>query len=270
MLLAGLAVAAGVVVWVVAARSISVLIDRISVARVTGTEVPRLRFDNGTIEVVGARLDTLTTETLPSGLNVVVQPGGRTILTYQGKTFPCGPGQYSPTPNGVPDIGFSPDAGDTVSLLTEMSHLSWPTPLEMNFMTGSGPSWKRHSYRRLTWEKRSGAGLEIVWRVEQGWFKEGGWRPQSMADVTAGLLRVSIKEAADLNAAAVEYLTRTKNWDRSVYRLESRGPAVDGSGEIIAAIHRDDDRPGSPGAGSSVQLLLDYGSRQVTREIAFQ
>ena len=261
---------AGVVVWLVAARSFSVLIDRIDLARITETPVPRLRFENGTIEVADARLDTLTTETMPSGLNVVVQPGGRTILTYGGKTFPCGPGQWAPTPNGLPDIGFSPDAGDTVSLLTERSHLSWPTPLEMNFMTGSAPSWKRHSYSRLTWEKRSRARLEMVWRVEQAWFKDGGWRPQSMAYVTAGLLRVSITEAVDLNAAAVEYLARTKHWDRSVYRLESRGPSVDGSGEIIAAVHRDDDRPASPGSGSSVQLFLDYGSRQVTREIAFQ
>jgi hypothetical protein len=89
--------------------------------------------------------------------------------------------------------------------------------------------------------------------------------------VSAGLLRVSIVEAMDLEAATTEYLARVHHWDRSEYRLESKGPSNDGQGEIIAAIHRDDEREGaSPGSGKSLQLVLDYQSLKVLRESAFQ
>jgi hypothetical protein len=268
-LIVGLVAATGVIVWLFAARSLSVLIDRVHTIRIAAVPVNQLRFDNGTIEVAGVRLDTLTRETMPSGLRAALGTNGRVSLVYGGMSFPCGPGR-SLSPSWLPDLVFSPDPGDSVTFTRERSHLSWPTPLEMNFMTGSAPSWKRHQYCRLTWTKRSRARLEILWQIEQGYFNNDGWRPQKIEYVSAGLLRAGITEASDLQDAAVDYLTRTRHWDRSAYRLESRGPAADSSGEIIAAIHRDDESKAHPGSGLSLQLLLDYDSRRVTREIAFQ
>ena len=259
-LFAGLAVAAGALLWLFTARSLGLLIDRVNVSRLSETPVHELAFSKGTFEVAGAKLYTLTPDTLPSGLTVRAQHS-RAVIEYQGQTFPCGPSQ---------GLKLSPDAGDTVTLFTERSHLSWPVPFEMNFMTGVVPTWKRHCYTRLHWLKRSGARMEIVWRVEQGLFNEGGWRPPTMDIITSGLLRVTIKPAAGLQASAIEYLARTRHWERSTYRLESQGPSADGRTEIIAAIHRADEHAASPGAGQSVTLHLDYASRKVVREVAFQ
>ena len=259
-LFAGLAVAAGALLWLFTARSLGLLIDRVHVSRLSETPVHELAFSRGTFEVAGVSLNSLTTETLPSGLTMTAQLG-RAVIEYQGQTFPCGPSR---------GLNFTPDAGDAVTLITERSHLSWPVPFEMNFMTGVVPTWKRHCYTRLHWLKRSGARLEIVWRIEQGLFHEGGWRPPTMEYITAGLLRVEIKQAADLQASAIKYLARTRHWERSVYRLESQGPSADGRTEIIAAIHHADEHAARPGAGQSVTLLLDYQTRKVTREMTFQ
>ncbi len=257
---AGLAVAAGAIVWLFAARSIGLLIDQLHVKRLSETAVHELAYDGNTLAVAGFKLYTLTIKTLPSGLTITSRRG-RAAFGYQGQTFPCGPAHGTEV---------TPDQGDIVTLISERSHVSWPVPFEMNFMTGVAPTWKRHAYTRLTWRKRSGARLEIVWRIEQGLFHEGGWRPPTMEITTAGLLRVGITEATDLQASAVEYLERTRHWQRSAYALDSQGPSSDGNAERIAVIHRDDDLATSPGAGQSLILLLDYGSRKVTREVAFQ
>jgi hypothetical protein len=258
------------VVWLVAFRSLSLLIDRVSTLAVKVEPVRRLSYENGVFEVAGLRLYTLTTETLPSGLGVTIGPSGRAVLEYDGRSFPCGPGSSSATPSGFPHLTFDPDPRDTVTITFERSRMSWPTPLEMNFMTGSAPSWKRHLYWRLNWTKRSGAQAEILWRFEQGYFRTDGWRPAAVDIVPAGLLHANITEATDLHEAATKYLTSVKHWERSTYRLEDHGPAEDGSGEIVAAIHREDESTSQPGSGLSVQLLLDYRSRRVTRELAFQ
>lgn len=231
---------AAMMVWLVGARSLGLLIDRLHTARITAEPVHQIRYDSGTIEIAGVRLDTLTTATLPSGLTAVAGAAGRVSFTYHGLTFPCGPGRSVPGLSGLPDIAFSPDPGDSAIFTREQSHLSWPTPLQLNFMTGSAPSWKRHQYCRLRWTKRSGASLEILWRIEQGFFQEDGWRPSKIEFVSAGLLRATITEAAD------------------------------GSGELIAAIHRKDETNPLPGTDVSVNLVLDYQSRRVTRAIAFQ
>src|SRR2546423_226363 len=76
--------AVGVVVWLLAARSVSLLLDRVHTIRIAGGLVEQVRLDGGVIEVGGMRLDTLTTETMPSGLSFVLDNGGRVALTYQG------------------------------------------------------------------------------------------------------------------------------------------------------------------------------------------
>lgn len=266
-LLLGSLVATGVIVWLLAARNLANLVDRFYTLRLRSTPVHTLRYDNGTIEVGGVRLDTLTTRTLPSGLTAQLA-AGRVALAHHGATFPCGPGAFAP--GSLSDFTFSPDRGDTVTFSAEQSHLSWPTPFAMNFVTGSAPSRKRHLYCRLTWTKRSRARLEILWRFEQGFFQPDGWRPAKIDYGSAGLLFADIAAASDLDQAAVAYLDRTHHWNRADYRLESRGPAVDGSGELIAALHNDDAAGLRPGGGRSVQLLLGYETRQVIRELAFQ
>lgn len=261
---------ATLLLWLFGTRPLSLLVDRLLPHRVSAAPVREMRFEDGVLAVAGVRLDMLTTGTLPSGLLAALSDSGRVVLRDQAAAFPCGPGRAVPSPPGPDSILFQADAGDTVTFTQERSRLSWPTPLEMNFMTGYSPSWRRHLYARLLWTKRNGARLEILWRFPQAFYPRDGWRPERLEFGSAGVLRVTLQEAPGLRAAAARYLSSKRQWSDSEYRLEDRGPAADGSGEIFAAIHRDDESAARPGAGRSVGLVLDYGSRQVVREIAFQ
>jgi hypothetical protein len=136
-------------------------------------------------------------------------------------------------------------------------------------MTGSAPLWKRHVYCRLVWTKRSRARLEMLWRFEQGYFSDGGWRPAKIESGSAGLLRTSIIPSG-LEDAAARYLSGARHWDRSEYYLEARGPSADGREEVILALRHDDEKIAHPGAGRSVELRLGYESRKVLREIGGQ
>lgn len=69
-------------------------------------------------------------------------------------------------------------------------------------------------------------------------------------------------------AAADDYLARTKGWRKADYRLEPRPPA--GGREVIAVIHADDLTRPVPGRGKSVQLLIDRTTQQVVRELVYQ
>src|SRR5262249_30157788 len=56
----------------------------------------------------------------------------------------------------------------------------------MNLVTGVSPSWRRNAYCRLPWTKRSGAKLEMLWRLTQGYYRDGGWSPQEIDFITVG------------------------------------------------------------------------------------
>ena len=59
-------------------------------------------------------------------------------------------------------------------------------------MTGVVPHWKRNVYCRLRWTKRSGTELEMLWCLEQGYYRDGGWRPTNIEVIANGLVRISI------------------------------------------------------------------------------
>ena len=260
-LFAALAVCCGLALWFLAARTLSLWLDRLHTRQLHSEPVKEIHWNRGDFNLNGVHLDTFTLDTLPSGLTVVGGPGARVSLQYAGKTFPCGP--------AAADFTFTPDPGDIVTFSSEISHLSWPTTFEMNFMTGSAPTWRRHQYRRLIWTKRSQASLEILWRINQGFFTEGGWRPpEPIVFVTAGLVSVTIHEAVDLSAAVVDYIQQNRHWSAADYRLENRSPSADGAGELVSVIHRGDGE--SPGTGVSFQLLVGYETWKIVSEIGFQ
>ena len=87
----------------------------------------------------------------------------------------------------------APDKADDATVTLEHSRLSWPTPFELNFMTGVSPSWKRHTYQRLTWIKPNGPRLEMVWHYEQFYYRGSGWASPTMTVAgKTGLIRVDI------------------------------------------------------------------------------
>ena len=115
-------------------------------------------------------------------------------LASSGKVFPFGP-LTSASENTGEHLATAPPPGDQAFLATRHSVLSWPTPFDMNFMTGQSPSWKRHIYQEIRWKKSSGAKLQMLWRYEQFFYPGNGWASGFMTrEGSTGLIRVEIKE----------------------------------------------------------------------------
>jgi hypothetical protein len=113
------------------------------------------------------------------------------MLLKDGKSFVLG--SRAGTLPGADDVitAFAAGAGDTSSVTLECSLLSWPTPFELNFMTGYAPSWQRYLYYLLSWRKPSGAQLNIVWRYRQDYDSVNGWTGQMVQES----IRVEIRPA---------------------------------------------------------------------------
>jgi hypothetical protein len=124
--------------------------------------------------------------------DVTLDSSGRAVLESGGRRFAFGPGHSLSSNPGVRNFEFEKDPGDEASLIVERSRLSWPTPFEMNFMTGYAPSRKRNVYFRLRWTKRSGAKLTIDWKTEQNYYRRDGWMPPVIEAVAGGLTRIDI------------------------------------------------------------------------------
>jgi len=115
-------------------------------------------------------------------------------LATSGKVFPFGP-LTSNSENTGERLATTLPPGDQAFLATRHSVLSWPTPFEMNVMTGQSPSWKRHVYQEIRWKKSSGANLQMLWRYEQSFYPGNGWASGFMTrEGSTGLIRVDIRE----------------------------------------------------------------------------
>ncbi len=169
--------------WLVCARPISMLLDRfhrteMSSRPITGLQIDgdMLRIGDTPFELKGDQLS----------LRSSIDDGGRWTAHDSGNRITVGEKAGS-----LGEVGPAP--GETAQFQIDRSVLSWPTPLEFNFMTGVSPSWKRHLYYRLIWCRPSGEKLELTWRYEQ-WFYPGiGWTSGFMTRAgTTGLVRVTI------------------------------------------------------------------------------
>lgn len=118
------------------------------------------------------------------------------ILRAGGNAFPLGPRIGPPDKSGRPDIAFAPEPGDQVSFTVARSLLSWPTPLDINFMTGQSPQWRRNLYFRLAWRKPSGAALSMGWRYEQWFYVADGWSRYMTHEGATGLVDLRIDVVA--------------------------------------------------------------------------
>ena len=132
----------------------------------------------------------------PADLSVDADAGGRLVLRTGGKNFALGMRVGPPDVSGRPDIPFAPDPEDRVSLSVGHSVLAWPTPFDSNYLSGHTPSWRRNVYYTLTWRKRDGAELEMVWRYEQWFYAHDGWGSAMMVQEGAtGLVLVRVRPA---------------------------------------------------------------------------
>lgn len=184
-----LAFALCVIAWFACARTLSLILDKVRTVPIESHAVAEFGIEDlssGMLRIDNEPFSTAGPDLRPSPLRMDlnadrqlrVEQGGRAIV-LGGKADSLGTIRSAP--------------GESARFRVERSLLSWPTPFEMNFMTGVSPSWKRHLYYRLTWQKQSGAKLEMVWRYEQWFYPGNGWASGFMTRTgTTGMIRAEI------------------------------------------------------------------------------
>ncbi|HEX4664971.1 MAG TPA: hypothetical protein VH207_00110 [Chthoniobacterales bacterium] len=176
------------VAYIAGARSLSLALDRIHTVPMESRPISEICLedaDRGMLRIDDLRLSLAGTDYRPYPMTTKIDPGRQFVIETAGHAIALGPVEKS---SGV----LRPEPGDKARFRIEHSMLSWPTPLEINFLSGQSPSWKRHVYYRLSWEKPDGGRLEMVWRYEQ-WFYEK-WASGFMTRAgSTGLIRVDIR-----------------------------------------------------------------------------
>jgi hypothetical protein len=185
--------------WLVAGRWGALLIDEVHTARLATLYATPIGWDGNSFQLSARVTGTLG----PSGLwlspfrwdspqervTMQVDADGNLVLIEGGRRFVMGKraGTMLDT-DQMP--AFEGDPDDKTMFTLDLGLVSWPTPLDINWMGGRSPLWRRYLYGHLLWEKASGARLDLYWRYEQGYYSEGGW---GWADPMGGLVRVDIR-----------------------------------------------------------------------------
>jgi hypothetical protein len=176
--------------WIFGGRQISLFLDRFGTIEMTSARINSLAYEgSGTggllhVNDLGLSLNDQNGPTPSIGTTKNDQLG----LANGGKVFAFGPARSE-----AENLAVVPSAGDDASIEIRRSILSWPTPFDLNFMTGHSPSWKRHLYYRLLWKKPSGAKLEMLWRYEQYFYPDNGWASGFMTyKGSTGLIQLDI------------------------------------------------------------------------------
>ena len=192
-----LVMVAAAAVWIFRGPRIALYVDEFGTVEVSSEPVRFIRYEgNGSGGVLYANDTPLSLNSAVPALqppSVGSTKDGKLGLASGGKVFPLGK-----LPANIDDMSQAmaapPDPGDEARVSVGHSKLSWPTPLALNFMTGSSPSWKRHSYQRLTWAKPNGTKLDMLWRYEQNFDAANGWTtPTLTRDGATGLVKIEIQ-----------------------------------------------------------------------------
>ncbi len=177
--------------WIFYGHQISLLLDRFGTIEMSSARINSIAYQgNGT----GGSFHVNDLELSLNDRNGPAPSIGTTkndqlALADRGKVF-----AFAPVRTEAENLATVPPAGDDTSMEIRRSILNWPTPFEVNFMTGHSPSWKRHLYYRVRWKKSSGATLEMLWRYEQYFYPGNGWASGFMTrQGSTGLIQVEIK-----------------------------------------------------------------------------
>ena len=171
ILLAILAVGAGgfAALWIFRGREISSFVDRYWTVEIRSLPIQSIGYEGsgtGGILIVNGVSLSLNDLRPDLSLSIGSTKDNQLALASSGKVFPFGP-LKSASDDIAEHLATAPPSGDQAFLVTRHSVLSWPTPFDLNLMTGQSPSWKRHTYQEIRWKKSSGASLEMLWRYEQ-------------------------------------------------------------------------------------------------------
>lgn len=200
ILLAILAACAAVLaaLWIFRGREISSFLDRYWTVETRSTAIQSISYEGsgagGTLVCDGV---SFSLNDVRPGLSLSVgsTKDNQLALASSGKVFPFGPLKSSASEDTSEHLATAPPPGDQALVVTRHSVLNWPTPFEINLMTGHAPSWKRHTYYEILWKKSSGANLRMLWRYEQFFYPGNGWANGFMTrEGSTGLVRIEIKE----------------------------------------------------------------------------
>jgi len=142
------------------------------------------------------RLDLTPADAKSEAPHLGTTKDGEVALSFGGKVFPFGP--MVPNSQGTDEKLIAVPQPGGIALI-EISHsaIDWIEPFRVNFLTGQSPSWLRHIYYRLAWERSSGAKLDLIWRYEQHFYSGSGWgtsfmtRPESTGLISLNLTNVN-------------------------------------------------------------------------------
>ena len=180
-------------VWVAGARPLSLLLDRLHTVRIHSQAITQLgvgEVSGGMLRINDLAMSTAMPNYSPFPLTMKVDPARQFVVQSGADAIALGRVEDS-SGEGRGTV-VKPELDDQARFQIERSMLSWPTPFEINFMSGHSPSWKRHLYYRLLWDKADGGRLEMVWRYEQYYYDH--WASGFMTrEGTTGLIRVDIR-----------------------------------------------------------------------------
>ena len=184
-------------VWMFEARRISLYFDRFGMPEDDIEVIRSITYEgSGTGGVLYANQVSLSLNNTLSPLeppSVGSTQDGKLGLAAAGKVFSLGQ-LTNQNDENTNRLTAAPEGGDDARIILGHSFVSWPTPFDFNFMTGSSPSWRRHTYQKLMWNKADGTRLEMLWRYEQYYDKTNGWTsPTMMREGETGLIRIKIE-----------------------------------------------------------------------------
>ena len=185
------------VLWIFGGSEISSFIDRYWTVETQSAPIQSIGYEGsgtGGIFIVNGVNLSLNDVRPDLSLSIGSTKDNQLALASSGKVFPFGPLTSASEITGE-RLATALPPGDQAFLVIRHSVLSWPTPLDLNFMTGKSPSWKRHIYQEIRWRKSSGAKLQMLWLYEQFFYPGNGWASGLMTrEGSTGLIRVDIKE----------------------------------------------------------------------------
>jgi hypothetical protein len=184
--------------WVFKGREISSFIDRYWTVESRSAPIQSVGYEGsgtGGILIINDVSLSLNDARPDVSLSLGSTKDDQLALASRGKVFPFGLLKSSASQDSAAHLVTAPPPGDQAFLATHHSVLSWPTPFDMNLMTGQSPSWKRNVYQEIRWKKSSGAKLQMLWRYEQFFYPGNGWTSGFMTrEGSTGLIRVKVEE----------------------------------------------------------------------------
>ena len=145
-------------------------LDRFRTAEIESHPILALGFDIRDSDTGSIQIDDRPMSLMPANdqllpLHVEISESGDFAVTAGPSSITLGHAKQSSVDPNI--FSVKPAAADRTVFRIGRSMMSWPTPLAFNFMTGHSPSWKRHNYYELVWQKQNGSRLKMVWRYEQ-------------------------------------------------------------------------------------------------------